>query len=57
MSIVLGSGTDTLPICGKGVAVKNGIPAVLEAADYITDSNDADGVAKFIETLLLAEKL
>ena len=43
--------------CGKGVAVKNGIPAVLEVADYITDSNDLDGVAKFIETLLLAEKL
>lgn len=43
--------------CGMGVSVANGIPAVLEAADYIADSNDMDGVAKFIETLLLAEKL
>lgn len=35
--------------CGIGVAVANAIPEVLNAADRITDGNDADGVAKFIE--------
>ncbi len=39
--------------CGMGVAVANAIPAVLEAADRIVDSNDSDGVARFIETNIL----
>jgi len=39
--------------CGTGVAVANAIPAVLEAADRITDSNDDDGVARFIERYIL----
>ena len=39
--------------CGLGVAVSNAIPAVLQAADRITDSNDKDGAARFIETYLL----
>jgi len=39
--------------CGLGVAVSNAIPAVLEAADRIADSNDDDGVARFIETNIL----
>ncbi len=39
--------------CGTGVAVSNAIPAVLEAADRIADSNDSDGVARFIETNIL----
>ena len=34
--------------CGLGVAVSNAIPSVLEVADRIADSNDMDGVAKFI---------
>ena len=38
--------------CGTGVAVANAIPAVLDAADRITDSNDEDGVARFIETYI-----
>ncbi|MBQ7010090.1 MAG: HAD hydrolase family protein [Clostridia bacterium] len=46
---------DVEPIknCGLGVAVSNAIPSVLAAADRIIDSNDADGVAEFIETDLL----
>ncbi len=46
---------DILPIknCGLGVAVSNAIPAVLSAADQITGSNDADGVAAFIEKHIL----
>lgn len=39
--------------CGLGVAVSNAIPAVLNVADKITDSNDMDGVAKFIEENIL----
>ncbi|MBR2402565.1 MAG: HAD hydrolase family protein [Lachnospiraceae bacterium] len=35
------------------VPVSNGIDEVKTVADYITESNDADGVAKFIEQLLL----
>ena len=39
--------------CGLGVAVSNSIPAVLDVADRIVDSNDLDGVAKWIEKYLL----
>ena len=39
--------------CGLGVAVSNAIPSVLDIADRIIDSNDMDGVAKFIEENLL----
>jgi len=35
--------------CGLGVAVANAIPYVLDVADRVIDSNDVDGVAKFIE--------
>lgn len=34
--------------CGIGVAVSNAIPDVLAAADVVTESNDEDGVARFI---------
>lgn len=39
--------------CGWGVAVSNAIPPVRAAADALTDSNDADGVARFIEKKIL----
>lgn len=42
-----------MKMCGLGIAVSNGIDEVKAVADYITESNDADGVAKFIEKLLL----
>jgi Cof subfamily protein (haloacid dehalogenase superfamily) len=35
--------------CGAGVAVSNSINEAKAAADYICDSNDNDGVAKWIE--------
>ncbi len=46
---------DAEPIkkCGLGVAVANAIPSVLEAADQVTDSNDQNGVAQFIEKKIL----
>ncbi len=40
--------------CGVGVAVANAIEAVKEAADVVVESNDEDGVAKWIERELLA---
>lgn len=39
--------------CGLGVAVSNAITSVLDVADRIIDSNDLDGVAKFIEENIL----
>lgn len=39
--------------CGLGVAVSNAIPSVLDAADRIIDSNDMDGIARFIEENIL----
>lgn len=35
--------------CGVGIAVSNAIDEVLAAADFITETNDMDGVAHFIE--------
>lgn len=39
--------------CGFGIAVSNGIDEVKSVADYVTDSNDTDGVAKFLEQTIL----
>lgn len=46
---------DIAPVkyCGIGVAVSNAIEEVKQAADYITLSNDEDGVAVFIEKHIL----
>ncbi len=46
---------DVEPIknCGVGVAVSNAIKRVLDTADYITDSNDLDGVARYIDMNIL----
>lgn len=40
--------------CGHSVAVANAIEEVLKAAKYLTESNDQDGVAKYIETNFLS---
>lgn len=39
--------------CGMGVAVSNAIDEVLAAADFVTESNDMDGVARYLEKYLL----
>ena len=55
-AVYLGDDNDDIePIknCGLGVAVSNAIPSVLDIADRIIDSNDMDGVAKFIEENIL----
>lgn len=44
---------ESIKNCGVGVAVSNAIDEVLNVADFITESNDMDGVAKYIEKNLL----
>lgn len=39
--------------CGIGVAMSNALPEVKAVADHICDTNDNDGVAKWIEEQLL----
>ena len=41
---------------GLGVAMANAEPAVKAAADYITTSNDEEGVAKAIEKFALKKQ-
>lgn len=44
---------EMLKACGISVAVNNAIAEAKEAADYICDSNDNDGVARWIERNIL----
>ena len=44
---------ESIKMCGMGVAVSNAIDEVKAVADHIAESNDADGVARFIERVLL----
>ena len=39
---------------GMGVAMDNAFPEVKEIANYITDSNENDGVATAIEKFVLS---
>lgn len=48
--------TDMIRMAGVGVAMANSKPEVIEAADYVTASNDEDGVAAFIETYVLGSE-
>lgn len=55
---VIAFGDDTvdlemLRLCGCGVAMGNAIDAVKRIADGVTDTNDRDGVAKYLEEKLL----
>ena len=45
---------EMLQICGTGVAVSNAVMEAKAAADYVTRSNDEDGVADWIEKNILA---
>lgn len=47
---------ESIKMCGLGIAVDNGIDEVKEIADFVTESNDADGVAKFIEHRILKNR-
>lgn len=48
---------EPLRLCGMGVAVANGITEAKAAADHIAESCDADGVARFIEKVLLQKPI
>lgn len=45
---------DILKNVGKGVAVANAIPMIKETSDDVAQSNDEDGVAKYIERELIS---
>ncbi|MBE6577704.1 MAG: HAD family hydrolase [Ruminococcaceae bacterium] len=56
---VIAFGDDTndigmLKLAGTAVAVLNAIDEVKAVAEYVTDSNDQDGVARFLQKTLLA---
>lgn len=56
--IAVGDQTNDLPMieyAGLGVAMANAVDNVKRVADYITDSNNEDGVAKVIEKFILRE--
>lgn len=46
---------EPLQKCGLGIAVANGIPEAKASADCIAESNDQDGVAKFIALRILTD--
>lgn len=48
-----GNDLDMIVYAGMGVAMANAFDEVKEAANYITDSNEEDGVAKAIEKFVL----
>lgn len=48
--------TKMLETVGVGVAMANAMPEVKAAADRLTDSNDEEGVARFIEEYILKTK-
>ena len=57
-SISLGDSENDIAMiktAGLGVAMANAMPKVKEAADYIADSNDNDGVAKVIQKFCLGD--
>ncbi len=57
--IACGDGYNDLSMikfAGLGVAMENAVLPVRKIADYVTDSNDNDGVAKVIEKFMLCEE-
>lgn len=42
-----------IKLCGTGIAMANAIDEIKKTADFVTLSNDEDGVARWIETNLL----
>ena len=47
---------EMLKKCGIGIAVENAVAEAKEAANYICDTNDNDGIAKYLSCYLLNEK-
>lgn len=42
-----------LKFCGKGICVRNAVEDAKAVADHICDTNENDGVAKWIEEFIL----
>ena len=42
-----------IEIAGVGIAMANAIEAIKEISDYVTLSNDEDGVANYLEKFVL----
>lgn len=51
-----GNDISMIKYAGLGVAMKNGTDAVKEIANYITDTNDNDGVAKVVKKFIFNEE-
>lgn len=57
--MTLGDEENDLPMiiyAGIGVAMENAVPIIKEHADYITDTNENDGVAKAVEKFVLSKE-
>ena len=52
-----GNDLSMVKYAGLGVAMENAIPEVKEVANYITTSNDEDGIANVIEKFILNESV
>lgn len=50
------NGVEMLKYCGTGVAMGNAVEEAKQAADFVCDTNDNDGLAKFIEENFLKEQ-
>lgn len=48
-----GNDLEMLREVGYGAAMKNAVPAVLEAVNHVTDTNDDEGVLNYIEKNIL----
>ena len=48
---------DLLRAAGFGIAMANATPGVVDAADYVTESNDQDGVGLVLSKLLKGEPI
>lgn len=46
-----------IDFAGLGIAMDNAFPEIKEIANYITDSNENDGVAKVIEKFILSKEI
>lgn len=48
-----GNDLEMLREVGDGAAMKNAVPALLEVANHVTDTNDDEGVLNYIEKNIL----
>lgn len=54
--MAIGDGSNDLQLvanAGLGIAMRNAVPQVLDAAKWVTSSNDEDGIAEAIERFIL----